>query len=175
MQFFCLALAESSRKERFQVLDTVFTYLLPLMRALCLSVGWSWSYPRTVEVPQRGWDAVASVSGKTISESSSRKFQPSHLGRLCWISPEPLCRKLEGRMPSTCAPFLQSDRSNGESGCLALPSGNTAISTMVSVETVLGNQNSHPAVTRSPLTPMCQWSLSRELRIPPPHGNNEAA
>lgn len=39
---------------------------------------------------------MASVSGKTISDSSSRKFQPSHFGRLSGLSPEPVCWKLEG-------------------------------------------------------------------------------
>lgn len=84
------------------------SFCLHLTCAICLSVGWSWSYPRIVEVPQRGWDAVAPIGGKTISDSSSRKFQPSHLGRLCRVSPEPLCWQLEGRMTSAYLHFFPS-------------------------------------------------------------------
>lgn len=73
-----------------------------LVCTICLSVGWSWAYPWTVQVPQRGGDAVAPVSGKTVPDSVSRKFQPSHLGRLCRISPEPLCWQLEGGMFPPC-------------------------------------------------------------------------
>lgn len=73
IQHFFIATAESIIEGCFQMLEIVF--ICPhLMCALCLSVGWSWSYPRAVKVPQRGWDAVASVSGKTVSDSSSRKF-----------------------------------------------------------------------------------------------------
>lgn len=50
---FDVAVAEPIREGWFPMLAIVFT-LLHLTCALCLSVGWSWSYSRTVKVPQRG-------------------------------------------------------------------------------------------------------------------------
>lgn len=75
-----------------------YPFPFPSACAVCLSVGWSRAYPWTVQVPQRSRNAVASISGETVPDSVSRKFQPSHLGRLCWIPAEPLCWQLEGEM-----------------------------------------------------------------------------
>lgn len=53
IQVFYIAIDGSTREGCFQILEIVFI-LLYLMCTLCLSVGWSWSYPRAVKVPQRG-------------------------------------------------------------------------------------------------------------------------
>lgn len=75
-----------------------YPFPFPSACAICLSVGWSRAYPWTVQVPQGSRDAVASISGKAVPDSVSRKFQPCHLGRLCRIPAEPLCWQLEGEM-----------------------------------------------------------------------------
>ena len=53
IQLFYIATAESVIEGCFRMLEIVFI-CFHLMCALCLSVGWRWSYPGAFKVPQRG-------------------------------------------------------------------------------------------------------------------------